>query len=140
MGGLEQLFEGVEEGEAFGDRSEHVGKTRAKGRMRLLSTCGLVKNTVPMDKGTWPATASFIKGPPPLNGMWLKLMFPFLPNKAMDKWPKLPLPTVPKLTVFCALAAATTSAKLLYSEPTCVASSMAEVPTKMSGTRSFLLS
>ena len=117
-----------------------LAEVTAKGRKRLLSTCGLVKNTVPMDKGTWPATASFIKGPPPLNGRWLKLRLAFLPNKAMDKWPKLPLPMVPKLTALLVLAAATTSAKLLYSEPTCVASSMAEVPTKINGTKSLLLS
>ena len=58
----------------------------------------------------------------------------------MAKWPKLPLPMVPKETFFLALAAATTSAKVLYSLPTLDVSTMADVPTKMSGTMSFLLS
>jgi hypothetical protein len=63
-----------------------------------------------------------------------------LPNKAIAKWPRLPLPIVPKLTFFLALAAATTSANVLYSEPTCVANTIGDVPTKTMGIRSFLLS
>ena len=58
----------------------------------------------------------------------------------MAKWPKLPLPMVPKLTFFLALAAAITSAKVLYSELTWVANTMGEVPTSTKGSRSFLLS
>ena len=49
-----------------GRSGERLLVVTARGRMRLLSMCGLVTNTEAIDSGTWPATASVIKGPPPL--------------------------------------------------------------------------
>ena len=77
-------------------RSARIGAAHycaSKAGLVLFSVKSM--DTEAMDRGTWPAIASFIKGPPPLYGMCCSAGPPERASRAMARWPRLPEPIEP---------------------------------------------
>ena len=78
-----------------GSNGERFAPVTASARMRPSRMKPVAVGALAISDGTWPATRSFIAGPPPRNGTW----FSRAPLRAFRsspaRWPALPTPDVP---------------------------------------------
>ena len=90
--------------------------------------------------GMWPATVSFISGPPPRYGTWVHDQPPCLPAWIIARWPRLPVPIEPMLMPLTVRASASMSFTLLYFDLLEATSAIGDVPISVTCARSFSVS